>query len=777
MLRAIFNRAEFVEALELVGAVIPKRMPKTVLECVKLEATGKGFVRIAGRDLETAITVDFHSVEIEQTGIALLNLQNLLSSLKASTADIVKLEPRKDESGLVWRLADSDCESTIAAAKQEEFPPLPGCVGKEPLAGSFTVNRDRLVKGISHVVWSAGVSGAPGRWRFDSLCCSVRKGRVQLAATDSRTLAVADLGGLGEGNFGMKALEGDAEFVLPVRITKLLTAAAKYAADDADDFTASFSIETCGTDAKKYDSLTARFAIATVSVYCVVPDTNERQFPPYRDIMAGIDDRIRFTVSSEDFLSAVKKCSVALDQDSSGIVLDLDASYGARLSAGSYDGRTSRVNFPCKVIGGGVRVGLRPDQLTAAIKGAKSDEFTLAGSAANRPWIVRNGNGYRAVIMPVNVQEQDVPAPTKPATTEAPPKVPQPAPADTPQPSVPAVRSDVAAVQPVPVDQPSATSQPITVAWGALGHDVTQAASSAEAIRLAGLDWKVGQYPVSAIGPDGGSIVAKHFLANVREDTKAVLGMVGKKYRPFQNVEAFAFADAVVGEGVGAKYETAGALRDGRRVWMLLKLPSEVRAGPNDLIKPYLLIFNSFDGSSCLRALLTTIRVICHNSLNLALAAGRGEGITIRHRGDLQGRVADAHHTLGLVHQRLEAFTKEVELMRSVQIRSKTVLRYFDDLLPAVGAEATERERNNRVRALDRLQANFSSNLNTLSGMRGSVWAALNSATEWADHQRIFRGTTDLARRESRLDSIWFGVSSEFKTLAYEKALALAQRN
>jgi len=776
MLRAIFNRSEFVGALELVGTVIPKRgMP--ILECVRLEATGC-LVRISGTDLETSLSVDFHQVHIEHKGVALLNLQDLLSSLKTSTADIVKLEPRQDDGVSLWRIADSDSEFTIEAAKPEEYPALPFSQITTPTSGKFVVHRDQLVKCLNHVVWSAGSlsPGGSARWRFDSLCFSIRKGSIELVATDSRTMAVADLGGMGEGHFGVKDVDGEGEFVVPIRIAKLLTAATRFAEDDADDLSAYFSIDP-KTDVKKEESLTARFNIGTVSVSCVVANTEERRFPPYRETFTGLSDRIMLTASSEDFLSALKRCAVATDSQSSGVAVELD-SKGACLTADSSGGRRSRVMFPCRVIGGGIRFGVNPNQLISAIKAAKSDEFMLAGSAPNRPWKVTNGNGYKAVLMPVNLGEPYVPATPKPAVSESSSQVPETPPAVTVQPAVPVVRSEVQVVQrAVPTEKPSETSQPITVAWRSLGHDVTQADSSAEAIQLAGLDWTVSQWPVSAIGPDGvGPIVAKHFVANVRQDTKSVLGIVGRKYKPFQNVEAFSFADAVVGEGL-AKYETAGALREGRRVWMLLKLPTEVKAGPDDLIKPYLLVYNSFDGSSCLRALLTSVRVVCQNTLNLALAAGPGEGITIRHRGDLQGRVADARHTLGLVHQRLETFTQEVEVMRSVQIRSKTVLRYFEDLVPAVAADATERERNNRTRALERLQANLTSDLNTLSGMRGSVWAALNAATEFADHQRIFRGKTDLARRQSRLDSIWFGSSSEFKQLAYEKALALAERN
>lgn len=316
-----------------------------------------------------------------------------------------------------------------------------------------------------------------------------------------------------------------------------------------------------------------------------------------------------------------------------------------------------------------------------------------------------------------------------------------------------------------------------TPPWHGLGRNVTEAVTSAEAIRLAGLDWTVVQWPVSAVSPEGwGTVVAKDFIANVRDDTKAVLGIVSKKYRPFQNLEAFDFCDAVVGEGM-AKYETAGALRGGRRVWLLLKLPDEMKVGPEDQIRPYLLVYNTFDGSSCLRGVLTATRVVCQNTLNLALGHARGEGVTIRHRGDLQGRVNEARETLGLVQKRLKHFGREVDVFRSVPMVNGRLARYFDGLLPPLDKNPTDREWKNRLRSLDKLNVNFTNELNTLPGMRGTLWAALNAATEFADHQRRFRGNTSTVKAENRLDSIWFGSSADFKQGAYRSALELAGVN
>jgi hypothetical protein len=106
----------------------------------------------------------------------------------------------------------------------------------------------------------------------------------------------------------------------------------------------------------------------------------------------------------------------------------------------------------------------------------------------------------------------------------------------------------------------------------------------------------------------------------------------------FQNHEAFDFMDGLVGDKL-AMYETAGSLHGGKRVWMMASIPKEYRAGPDDLIKPYVLLTNTHDGSQALRMIPTTVRVVCQNTLNLALRESGVEGLTISHHPRLESRI------------------------------------------------------------------------------------------------------------------------------------------
>ncbi len=312
-----------------------------------------------------------------------------------------------------------------------------------------------------------------------------------------------------------------------------------------------------------------------------------------------------------------------------------------------------------------------------------------------------------------------------------------------------------------------------TPPWHGLGQVIEKATTSQQAIELAGLDWQVDQWPLvtsnlADIKP------VPDYVANVRTDTKSVLGVVGSGYRVFQNAEAFDFMDSLVGDKL-AMYETAGSLKGGRKVWMLARIPREYRAGPDDLIKPYVLLTNSHDGSGSLRMIPTSIRVVCQNTLNLALnSAAKGEGLSIRHHASLEQRVIEARQKLGVIVARFDQFDQELHAMLSKTLRRKQVANYFESLLPPA---ETDREKLNRDKTLNTFFANLDNDRNSLRGIRHTAWAAYNAVSEWTDHGRRYRGDGDLARRENRLNSIWFGGANDIKQSAWQKALRLAGAN
>ena len=173
--------------------------------------------------------------------------------------------------------------------------------------------------------------------------------------------------------------------------------------------------------------------------------------------------------------------------------------------------------------------------------------------------------------------------------------------------------------------------------WHGLGTNVEEAPTSKEALIAAGLNWNVRSEDIHL---RNGEIV-EGYKANVRDTDRAVLGVVTDRYRVVQNREAFAFTDALLGEGV--RYETAGSLLGGRKVWMLARMPHEYVIG-GERISPYLLFSNAHDGSGPVRVAITPIRVVCNNTLNLALRTAR-RSWSLMHKGKIQARLEEARNT------------------------------------------------------------------------------------------------------------------------------------
>jgi len=277
-------------------------------------------------------------------------------------------------------------------------------------------------------------------------------------------------------------------------------------------------------------------------------------------------------------------------------------------------------------------------------------------------------------------------------------------------------------------------------AWHKLGVVIAKAAKSADAIKLAGLNWEVEQWPVRAFNPDKPSQEAgiPDRVANVRADTKAVLGVVSKGYKIFQNSEAFDFMDALVGEKL-AMYETAGGLKGGKKIWMLARIPKEYRAGKDDLVKPYVLLTTGHDGKSPVQMIATTVRVVCQNTLNLALA--KGATLTINHFTNIETRIAEARQKLGVIAARFDKFDDELHAMIAKQLKPAQVEKYFQDQAGAdpKGSDLAKKLAEGR---LEQIRGNFTNARNNLKGIKGSVWAAYNAVSEYADHQKSWIGKT-----------------------------------
>ena len=187
--------------------------------------------------------------------------------------------------------------------------------------------------------------------------------------------------------------------------------------------------------------------------------------------------------------------------------------------------------------------------------------------------------------------------------------------------------------------------------WHGLGTKVLEAPASKDALQLAGLNWRVMQEPIYTAMEE----LVDGYKANVRDSDRKVLGVVTDRYRVIQNDEAFAFTDGLLGEGV--KYETAGSLQGGRKVWLLAHMPHEYIIS-GERISPYLLFSNTYDGSGAIKVALTPIRVLCQNTLNLALASAKRSWSMI-HTGDIREKMQEAKDTLFLTENYMDELSIE----------------------------------------------------------------------------------------------------------------------
>jgi len=303
--------------------------------------------------------------------------------------------------------------------------------------------------------------------------------------------------------------------------------------------------------------------------------------------------------------------------------------------------------------------------------------------------------------------------------------------------------------------------------WHKLGTKLNQAATAAEAIEAAGLDYQVEM--VSLFTTDGTLVPQRKGV--IRTDSGQVLGAVGPGYVPIQNREAFTFLDAVVAEGE-LRYHTAGALGKGERIRILAKLAGHIRVkNTEDRTEKYLLLANSHDGTSSLRVFFTPIRVVCANTLSIAERNGRGQGIAIVHKGDLEAKVREAQMVLGLANRFYDQIQPKIDLLANYYPTAKQLRDYFTTLYPDPEEGKNRRAENVRSELFRLFEDGMGQDI---PGVRHTAWAALHAVTEYVDHHRPTRVRNEVERTSRRLYSQWFGSGAHLKARAWDLALAMS---
>ena len=259
-------------------------------------------------------------------------------------------------------------------------------------------------------------------------------------------------------------------------------------------------------------------------------------------------------------------------------------------------------------------------------------------------------------------------------------------------------------------------------AWHGLGITVDEALSSSEALQIAGLDWKVEQKPVFVCGSE-----VPNYKANVRMTDETTLGIVRDKYQIVQNTEAFEFTDSLLGEGV--KYETAGSLRGGKTIWLLARMDSTKILG--DSIAPYLCFMNTHDGSSPVKVCMTPTRVVCNNTLNLALCTAV-RSWTTRHVGNISYKLSEAQNTLLHAQDYMNALNNEAEVLAAQKITNSEIDKILEDMFGANENNGV-RKQNNIAAAKEVFYICYAAP--DLANFVGTKYGVINAMADLVDHR------------------------------------------
>jgi len=309
--------------------------------------------------------------------------------------------------------------------------------------------------------------------------------------------------------------------------------------------------------------------------------------------------------------------------------------------------------------------------------------------------------------------------------------------------------------------------------WHQLGQPLDAAFDAETALKEANLDWEVEVAPLyygdpeRLVGGAGDGLIESTKGQIVRRaDTGDELGVVGMKYSPLQNREAFGFFDGLFGKDA-CRYETAGFTGKGERIWLLANMKDQdpVEIIPGDTIKQYLLLTNSHDGTYSAMGAFTPIRVVCNNTLTAAVGSMLKDSSTVRVKH--VGQVADRLKFAGAILAQAGVFYDEVKNLfqgfAKKQLNGVETRTYINHALYADNAESKRRDK-----VIDSVEGLMHTGRGSdIKGVRGTVWGAYNAVTEHVDHVKEYRNAS------KRLEASQFGTGLDIKRRALTEGASL----
>lgn len=309
--------------------------------------------------------------------------------------------------------------------------------------------------------------------------------------------------------------------------------------------------------------------------------------------------------------------------------------------------------------------------------------------------------------------------------------------------------------------------------WHKLGKEVRKGIRAEEMIKAAGLDWNVELQPARGAREINrkGEFSRYEVVRLPRpgfSKSSISLGLVTRRYQPLQNAEAFKFFDSIVDDGK-AYFETAGALGDGERIWVMARMPESMEIVRGDVCWQYLLLSNTHNGEGSVAVKFTPVRVVCQNTLIVAMEDGQ-KAYRVRHsKMMMKSRLNELANFLSMTQ---DIFMRAADLFKRlarVQMTEKHLVQYLEAVFPRTASQkdkSKEPPKWTYIRELLEATEDLQSN-----GVRGTLWAAYNAVTRFED----YRQPTEDEEPDQRLERTWFGSGADVKLKALQKAEVLSK--
>ena len=308
-----------------------------------------------------------------------------------------------------------------------------------------------------------------------------------------------------------------------------------------------------------------------------------------------------------------------------------------------------------------------------------------------------------------------------------------------------------------------------TTPWHGLGSQLSRHQPLEVWQHEAGMNWHIEESPVRFVANSGSHLGSIHAFPEqkvlYRSDTKAPLSVVSQRYKVVQPWDVLEFYRDLT-EHAGFELETAGVLKGGRKFWALARTGHASVLKGNDQVNGYVLLATSCDGTLATVATPTTVRVVCNNTLAIALN-GAPQSIRVPHSTEFKPQ--DVKRQLGISVSQWDDFMYRMKTLSQRKISYSDSLKYFLKVICDAEEDVEDRRQLKQHRALEKVQDLYHGRGrgSTLESAQDTAWGLLCAVTEYVDHEKQARST------DHRLDSAWFGQGATLKQRALDHALTL----